>query len=283
LKKKKWFQTDLVYIGTTVKIRKSPDVAYSYDNLGRFTFGIYELKDVKIQVTSKGKLGLFYPEGLKYQEILKLIKNLLINANNEPAKIIDEIKIKDDNEQKNFARENVEKAIGHLIFLLLRNPTSEEIGYEIGETPEKVREVAFKLAPKLGWKEPLENEIKEAKLRIKEIYQTASLSQKFGKPIVFTRPVKYLGGRSWKDILQRVDYALKYESEKIPAIKENEETEERLEFEFVWSRGSDYFGGYPEYYDKKKKQLSGDVFLRETFKKATADIKKLIEEAKEER
>ena len=47
--------------------------------------------------------------------------------------------------------------------------------------------------------------------------------------------------------------------------------------------GSEYSGGYPEYYDKKKKQLSGDVFLREAFRKVTADISKLLEDAKEEK
>ena len=157
-----------------------------------------------------------------------------MNANNKPAKITEEIEIKSETEQKDFAQQNIEKATDQLRFLLMRDPTPKEIAYEVGETPEKVREIAFKLAPKKKWKDPSEDETKEAKLRIKEIYQIASLLQKFEKPIVFTRPAKYLGGRIWKDILERVDYAIKHKKEKIPKIKVNKETEERLDFEFVW-------------------------------------------------
>ena len=67
-----------MYVGTKVNLLKSPSVAYSYENLGRFTFGLYELKDVKIQVTTKGKLGLFYPQDLKYQKNLEANQTSII-------------------------------------------------------------------------------------------------------------------------------------------------------------------------------------------------------------
>lgn len=283
MKNKKWFQTDLVYVGTKVNLLKSPSVAYSYENLGRFTFGIHELKDVKIQVTTKGKLGLFYPEDLNYKKILNLITPLLLDANNKTAKIIEEIKIKNRVTQKDFDELELERVIDNLRFVKMRDPTILDISYQVGEIPEKVREAAFRLAPKIKWKDPSEEEVKEAELKIKEVFQITALLQHFRQEVVFTRPAKQLGGQKWKNVLERAKYASKHEKEKLPKIKFNEETEERIEFEFVWPRVSKYFGDYPEYYYKKKKQLSGNIWFKEQAKKLIRHIKKQMEDHKEEK
>ena len=283
-KKQLWFNTDLDYYYTEQLLHNSPEVIILNDWKGRLTFSLKGTQQVNCQITTHGRFSIAFPIDEDPEKWLPTIRKLLVRKNREPLEMFEKYKeIPEPKEKTTSLEEKVEKVIDHLRFIQMRNPALIEIAYEVGEIPEKVREEAFKLAPKLGWREPSEDEIKEAKLRIKEIFQIASLLQKFGKPIVFTRPAKYLGGRIWKDILERVDYTLKYETEKIPSIKVDKETEERLDFEFVWSRDSEYSGSYPEYYDKKKRQLSGDVFLPEAIEKVTAEISKLLQDVKEEK
>ena len=162
----------------------------------------------------------------------------------------------------------------------MRDPSTIEIAYEVGETPEKIREVAFKLAPKLKWKEPTEDEIKKAEMKIKEIYQTASLLNKFDSMIVLKRPATHLGGLSYKTILKRAKYALDSEKELLPKIVIDMETEEYELFRFEFPDNSKFqFTGTPEYYYKQEKRLSGQIGgIIDMFKQVMKDSQKILEE-----
>jgi len=210
LKDRVWFQTNLGFIKTKtqfiVKYRDSIS-GDMQDYRGRLHFRLKGFPDITYQITTKGKLGIFYPDGVSYEDSLEKVKPFLVKADGTPLDKFELIK-EPDLKQKTLETK-VKESTELLRFLLMRDPTPKEIAYEVGEKPEKIR-VAFKLAPKLKWKEPNEDDVKKANKKIKEVYQIASLLQKFGKPIVFTRPTKYLGGRIWKDVLERVDYALKW-------------------------------------------------------------------------
>ncbi|HUU88013.1 MAG TPA: hypothetical protein VMX17_09710 [Candidatus Glassbacteria bacterium] len=283
-KKQLWFNTDLDYYLTEQLLHDSPEVIILSDWKGRITFSLKGTQQVNCQITTHGKFSIAFPIEEDPEKWLSIIRKLLVRKNREPVEVFEKYKeIPEPKEKITPLEEKVEKTIDHLRFLLMRDPTTTEIAYDVGETPEKMRKIAFKLAPKIKWKEPTEDETKEAELRIKEVLQIACLLQHFEKSIIFTRPTSYLGGRLWKDILERANYALKHEKEKVPNIKTNEETEERIEFDFVWSRNSKFaFTTYPEYYYKNKKELSGATWAKEQMKEALNEFKRTINKPKEE-
>jgi len=59
---------------------------------GRLTFNLKDLKDVTIQITTKGKLGIFYPEGISPEKCLKQVEPFITRADGGPAQILNIIK-----------------------------------------------------------------------------------------------------------------------------------------------------------------------------------------------
>jgi hypothetical protein len=94
MKRQVWFETDLGYAATKDKLFESkiiladPEADYS----GRLTFHLKNLKDFTVQITTKGKLGITYPETSNYDVVLEQLKPYLVKADNTPAKIISIIK-----------------------------------------------------------------------------------------------------------------------------------------------------------------------------------------------
>ena len=96
MKLKKWFETDLGFSATKKELRKSKEIAADFqDCRGRLTLHFIDLKDYTVQITTKQKLGIFYPETSNPQLILEKLKPYLVTAEGSPAKIIKEIPLKD--------------------------------------------------------------------------------------------------------------------------------------------------------------------------------------------
>ena len=73
-----WFQTDLGYNATKTKLRSSGMiVGDSRSSKGRLTFYLKDFKDITFQITTKGKLGIYYPEEIDYKKIVEQIKPLI--------------------------------------------------------------------------------------------------------------------------------------------------------------------------------------------------------------
>lgn len=177
----------------------------------------------------------------------------------------------------------VKRTIENLRFILKRNPTSLEISYDTGETPEAIREVAFKLSPTMGWREPSEKQISRANEKVKEIYKIARLLGHFPSEIVQKRSVYCLHDESWNSILDRVNYARKQELNELPKIVATKKDKKRIEFEYRWPKGSKWYGSgdYPEYYDKENRRL---VSWRLRFAEKTKEqIDQLLKEIKNSR
>jgi len=62
-----------------------------------------DFKDVTFQITTKGKLGVFYPKETPYSFFLEKVKPLLVKADGTPSKIIDVIKPKSDQKPKDYS------------------------------------------------------------------------------------------------------------------------------------------------------------------------------------
>ena len=62
------------------------------DSKGRLSFLLKDFKDVTFQITTKGKLGVFYPKGTPYSFFLKKVKPLLVKADGTPVEITGVIK-----------------------------------------------------------------------------------------------------------------------------------------------------------------------------------------------
>ena len=89
MKKKIWFQTDLGYEATREKLKQQKDIIADWqDYKGILTLYLKGMKDFSIQITTKGKLGIFYPETANYKVVLEKLKPFLIRADGSQAKII---------------------------------------------------------------------------------------------------------------------------------------------------------------------------------------------------
>ena len=148
-KKQVWFITDLDYYSTEKLLRDSQQSKVTSAWKGRITFYLKNFDHIPCQVTNSGKFGISYPLNKNPEKFLKNVRKLLIRENKTPITKFEKYKeIPEPKEKITPLEEKVENAIDHSRFLLMRDPTPKEIGYNVGETPEKVREVAFKLAPK---------------------------------------------------------------------------------------------------------------------------------------
>jgi hypothetical protein len=88
MKLKKWFETDLGFEATKNELRKSKIAADLQDWQGRLTFHFIDLKDYTIQITTKGKLGIYYLETSNPDVALEKFKPYMVTAEGTPAKII---------------------------------------------------------------------------------------------------------------------------------------------------------------------------------------------------
>ena len=265
-KKQLWFNTDLDYYATEQLLHDSPEVVILNDWKGRLTFSLKGVRKVNCQITAHGKFSIAFPLEKDPEKWLSLVRRLLVRKNGDPIVIFEKYKeIPEPKEKITPLEEKVEKAIHHLRFLLMRDPTTTEIAYDVGETPEKMREIAFKLAPKLKWKEPSEEDIKGDYKKLSDIYQIASLLNHFKADIVLRRPTKFLQKVTPNKILNRANYAREHEKENLPQVGLVKETDKFLEYSFYWSGGSKYcFGDISEFYDKDTETLSGqnEAFMK---------------------
>jgi hypothetical protein len=88
-KRKLWIQTDLGYAATKDKLlydrRFLGDSSSDYE--GKLSFSFKDLKDITFQITTRGKIGIFYPEGVNPQVALERLKPYLVKADGSPASI----------------------------------------------------------------------------------------------------------------------------------------------------------------------------------------------------
>jgi len=178
--------------------------------------------------------------------------------------------------------QKVKNAIKHLRFILMRDPTIREIAYRIGKTPKAIQETAFKLSPKIGWREPSEKQISRANDRVKEVYKIARLLRHFALEIVQKRRVFCLNDESWDTIRDRVEYAREQEPGEVPKIVTTDEDERQMKFKYRWPKGSKWYGSNgSEYYDKENKRLvsAAVVFMKGIMKRTD----QLLEEMKNSR
>jgi len=95
-KEKAWFETDLGFSATKKELRKSKEIAADFqDYKGRLTFHFMDSKDYTVQITSKGKLGIFFPEKSDLFVLLEKVKPHLLTAEGLPAKITGVIDLKE--------------------------------------------------------------------------------------------------------------------------------------------------------------------------------------------
>jgi hypothetical protein len=88
-KRKLWIQTDLAYAATKEKLLKDRHLIgdESSDYEGKFSFTFKDLKDVTFQITTRGKVGIFYPENFSPKFALERLKPYLVRADGSPASI----------------------------------------------------------------------------------------------------------------------------------------------------------------------------------------------------
>lgn len=214
-----------------------------------------------IQVTTKGKLSITYPKEIDYKIILQELLPHLVKADRTSAEITGIIKTQSEPKGKLRYEQKLKKAIKSLRFDFMRDPTILEIAYDVGETPEAIRETVFKLSPISGWREPSEKEIADAKGKVKRVYELGSVFRQFGNSNIVYNPSYPLSKESHTAIIKRVNYALKNEKDQLPEIVVVNEEEQRTEFKFRWPKISKWYlsGDYTEYCYKKSGKLSGKL------------------------
>lgn len=254
------FTTNLGFEATKDSLLKSGiAIGDGQDSKGRLHFYLSGLKDYTIQVTKKGVLMIWYPEEVNFELVLDKALPLLMKADGTPATIIEgPIEIRKPYQKKNINPIAVETTVKKLRFCLMRNPTIKEVAYEVGKPPETIRSEMYSLSPKIGWKEPNPDEIKEAKNFVAEIYEIAALMDYFPFEAINKRPTRFLGGQSWKKVEERALYAVENETDQIPKLELLKEDEKTIEFKFIPPPKSKYnFGSLPESYDKEKRLING--------------------------
>ena len=90
---RKWFITDLAFNKTKELLLKSEkEVSGDMEDWrGRLDFHLSNLKDVTFQITTKSKLGIYFPQGTKYETYLEMVKPYLVKVDGTPANILSEI------------------------------------------------------------------------------------------------------------------------------------------------------------------------------------------------
>jgi hypothetical protein len=93
MKRVVWFETDLGFEATRQQLSKQRDIIGDMETYkGILTFYVKDLKDYTVQITTKGKLGISYPESANYQIVLEKLKHLLVRADGSPIRKLEQIK-----------------------------------------------------------------------------------------------------------------------------------------------------------------------------------------------
>jgi hypothetical protein len=94
MKRVVWFETDLGFEATRQQLLKQRDIIIGDMETykGILTFYVKDLKDYTVQITTKGKLGISYPESANYQTVLEKLKPLLVKADGSPIRKLEQIK-----------------------------------------------------------------------------------------------------------------------------------------------------------------------------------------------
>jgi len=160
----------------------------------------------------------------------------------------------------------VKGVIENLRFRLFRDPSVREVAREIGETPEKTRELIWRLIPETGWREPSKEQISLAEMKLHEIYEMATLLEHFDETPVKNRCRDVpefrasLRDEMLQRILNRAKYALKHERDKLPTVRLVKENDRQIELDHTWpvrKESNWQWGDSSETYDKTTKSFSG--------------------------
>jgi len=92
-KKPIYLETDLDYYKVTLKLPYMENIDLKRHGYGRFTFTITDdpiFTGVTIQITRRGKINLYIPEGAPENEIIEKVLKVISEANGKPVKIIGE-------------------------------------------------------------------------------------------------------------------------------------------------------------------------------------------------
>jgi len=94
MKRVVWFETDLGFEATRQQLLKQRNIIIGDMETykGMLTFYVKDLKDYTVQITTKGKLGISYPESANYQTVLEKLKPLLVRADGSPIRKLEQIK-----------------------------------------------------------------------------------------------------------------------------------------------------------------------------------------------
>ena len=94
MKAQVWFETNLGYAATKDRLLDSRDFIgdSSGDYCGRLTFRFKSLKDFTLQITTKSKIGITYPENSDYRIVLERLKPFLVKPDGSTAEILRIIK-----------------------------------------------------------------------------------------------------------------------------------------------------------------------------------------------
>ncbi|MCD6242062.1 hypothetical protein J7K27_11260 [Candidatus Bathyarchaeota archaeon] len=93
MKESIWFQTNLGFETTWNNLRRlhhqGKVVIIDGPWKGRVTFYLRDFKDYIVQITTKGKLGIYYPQDWGVSEVIDiLLKNCLLTPEGKPAEIL---------------------------------------------------------------------------------------------------------------------------------------------------------------------------------------------------
>jgi DNA-binding transcriptional ArsR family regulator len=99
--------------------------------------------------------------------------------------------------------QRIRRAVEDLQIKLQRNPTVEEVILEINENPEnpKLRDAAYQIGTKMGWRPPTPEEVKIAKGELQKVLSLASRMKKGTKKIEYVRPKERV--KMAKEFLER--------------------------------------------------------------------------------
>ena len=93
MKRVVWFETDLGFEATRQQLLKQRDIIGDMETYkGILTFYVKDLKDYTVQITTKAKLGISYPESANYQTVLEKLKPLLVRADGSSIQKLEQIK-----------------------------------------------------------------------------------------------------------------------------------------------------------------------------------------------
>ncbi|MEM2537175.1 MAG: hypothetical protein QXK29_03430 [Candidatus Bathyarchaeia archaeon] len=110
-----WIQTDLSYAATKEKLIRSGQIIgdASSDSYGKFSFVFKDFKDVTYQITTGGKLGIFYPNSVSIIQAWEKVKPYLVRPDGSAITKFDKIE-----DSKTLTETKLERQISIIDFAL---------------------------------------------------------------------------------------------------------------------------------------------------------------------